>query len=152
MSAIHILGFYCDVGFACALDKPFKAKYEPEGNRSAIPVPVPWMAHWNQDGRMSSTFKSSSCHDRPPQSFPLHLLEALSSGIVINPVVWHGFLAVQSNHIQPHQNNIKTQKTRIRSKRVQITAPPLLCLQTCFRVSRQFKRNGLYGAKLDLGM
>lgn len=30
MSAIHILDFYSDVGFACALDKPFKAKYEPE--------------------------------------------------------------------------------------------------------------------------
>lgn len=44
MSAIHIF-FDRDVGFACALDKPFKAKYEPEGNRSANPVPVPWMAH-----------------------------------------------------------------------------------------------------------
>lgn len=43
--------------------------------------------------------------------------------------------------------------TNIRYKcLIEITAPPFLCLQTCFRVSRQFKRNGLYRAKLDLGM
>lgn len=98
---------------------------------------------------MSSTFKSSSCHDRPPQSFPLHLLEntALELSLTLPSDI-----AVQSNHIQPRQNNIKNKKTHITLKRVQITAPPLLCLQTCFRVSRQFKRNGLYGAKLDLGM
>lgn len=45
MSSTHILDFDSDVGFACALDKPFKAKYEPEGNKGAITVPVPWMAH-----------------------------------------------------------------------------------------------------------
>lgn len=73
---------------------------------------------------MSSTFKGSSCHDRPPQSFPLHLLEstALELSLAVSSDI--GFRPCSRSTVSLTKITPKNPKTRIRLKRVQITAPP----------------------------